>query len=204
MKKVFKNPGKLKRVEDYVTGYLKDNLPEWIRYHSIDHTYEVVDTCYEIGNELNVNDSDLEILITAAWFHDIGYTVKAEEHENISMEITKDYLLENNYSDLEIKKILELISATNITKLPETILEKIICDADLITLGKKDYIEKNNLLREEIELIENTGIDEEFWIKRSIVFMESYEFFTDYVKSKYSKQKEENLNRLRMELEKYH
>ena len=70
--------------------------------------------------------------------------------------------------------------ATKINNIPKNGLEKIIADADLISLGQKNYYELNELLKLEIEKRENRKIDNLVWLKRSLRFLQSHKFYTKF------------------------
>ncbi len=142
----------LDKSSEFVSNYFEEKLPEWAVYHNLQHTIETVNGCLEIGKGLNLMEEDLEILCIAAWFHDIGYIFMVEGHEEKSVEICIGFLNSNNYPLDKINKITNCILATKIINRPENLLESIICDSDLISLGRTDYFEKNDLLKLEIEL----------------------------------------------------
>ncbi|MBT3729603.1 hypothetical protein HOF65_06375 [bacterium] len=57
-----------------------------------------------------------------------------------------------------------MILATDIDyKEAKDIYEKIIKDADLDNLGRKDFVEKSHSLRKEIEVIKNIKIKDPDW-----------------------------------------
>ena len=43
------------------------------------------------------------------------------------------------------------IIATTMPQRPKNLVEKVVCDADLIHIGTKEFFRKNDLLKEEIE-----------------------------------------------------
>lgn len=203
MKSIYKETSFLKNTVSYVTQLFKEKLPSWAVYHNLSHTIETVNGCTEIGKGSGLPENDLEILCIAAWFHDTGYIFKIEEHEEKSSEIALKYLKENDYPIEKINKILECIMATKTSILPKNLLEFIICDSDLITLGKPDYFKRNELLKLEIELRENKSINEYAWLKRSLNFLSSHNFYTDYARLNYSQQLEKNLLMLRNKIKEH-
>jgi hypothetical protein len=67
---------------------------------------------------------------------------------------------------------------------PETLLEQIICDADLFHLGTGSFDEKNRLLREELNEFGDNDVSRKDWRKINIRFLERHEYFTPYGKEK--------------------
>ena len=175
----------LSKSSKFVKDLFDKNLPGWAQYHSIQHTMETVEGCLEIGKGSEIDDDDLEILLVAAWFHDTGFTETVEGHEEKSIEIAGSFLRRHRAAEEFVNKINECILATRLNIKPETLLEKIICDADLISLGRHDYFEKNSLLKNEIELREQVEFSNLEWLKRSLQFLDSHQYHTDYAKSKF-------------------
>jgi len=81
-------------------------------YHNFTHTAEVVKIAEEISTALAVKDDEREILLIAAWFHDIGYTKQCNGHEEIGVEIAQKFLRENEYPEEKIKRVSDLIIST--------------------------------------------------------------------------------------------
>ena len=166
--------------ENFVTNLLDLNLPDWAVYHNLAHTVETVEGCKKIALGMDVSNVEFEILIIASWFHDTGYIKSPDRHEEISCEFAEKFLSKHQYPSQKILKIVNCIMATKITNKPQNKLEEIISDADLISLGQKNYYEFNNLLKLEIEKRENRKIDTIVWLKRSLRFLQSHKFYTKF------------------------
>jgi hypothetical protein len=68
------------------------------------------------------------------------------------------------YPEEKIKLVERIILATIPEyKTPIDIYEKIIRDADMDNLGRKDFFEKSNSLKREIEIIKNIKIKDPEW-----------------------------------------
>lgn len=185
----------------YIHDFINLHLPEWAVYHSLKHTSETVEACIEIGTGSGLSSEELEIIILAAWFHDVGYVLKVDEHEEISCNMAEQFLTENKFPRHKVDTVLKCICATKLTHTPASVLEKVIKDADLISLGRLDYIEKNNLLRTEMEIRGKFKYSEGEWLTRSYNFLSSHQYHTDYAKTKFSHQVEKNLNMIKSQLE---
>ena len=98
-----------KEVKIYVFELFKDQLPNGIVYHNQNHTLQVVNASNEIALVENVSDEDLEILLLAAWFHDIGFTDGFVEHEERSKAIV------DSLKDFEIKIPIRLYGRRQLT-----------------------------------------------------------------------------------------
>ena len=82
----------IEMTREYVAGFIGNNFTEKICYHNIDHTLEVVDAVEFIGRKCNISDKDLETVLIAAWFHDTGYYLGCENHEEASEKIALMFL----------------------------------------------------------------------------------------------------------------
>jgi predicted metal-dependent HD superfamily phosphohydrolase len=192
------------KAEKFVTQYFNEKLPPWAVYHNLQHTIETVNACLEIGKGSNLNEDNLEILCIAAWFHDTGYMFKSVGHEEKSVEIAMSFLKENKYSSSKIERIRDCIIATKITNVPQNYMEFIIRDSDLISLGRDDYFRMNNLLKLEIEMRENKKINEFAWLRRSIHFLSTHIFLTEYAKLNFYPQLKKNLITLQKQIEDFY
>jgi len=190
-------------VSKYVTELFKEKLPDWALYHDIWHTVETVKGCEEIGSASFLSEEDLEILYVAAWFHDTGYVYQADGHEEKSVEITSEFLNTIDYPKEKITKVAKCIMATKISNHPNNLIESVICDADLISLGKDDYLQKNTLLKSEVEMRENKKISELEWLQRSLDFLLSHKYYTEYAHHHYDNQLKINIRNLEQVLKSY-
>jgi len=188
-------------VKEYVCSMLIERSPKHNHYHSLDHTKDVVNSVNEIANAENISGEELEIITLAAWFHDLGYIEKTHGHEEISAMFASNFLLNENYDEKKLEMVLGCIMATKVPQHPKNILEKIICDADLSHLGKKSFIERNNLFRTEFEHYFKRKLTESEWLIKSIEFVSQHNFFTDYAQRTFSEIQSENLALLQLQLD---
>jgi predicted metal-dependent HD superfamily phosphohydrolase len=190
------------QVRDYVSNYYRENSPPENVYHNLIHTSEVVDAVKEIAQAEGINDEDLELILLAAWFHDLGYIKTCNGHEDISMEFARKYLNEKKYPAEKIQKITSIIDATKMPQQPKNKLEEILCDADLCHLGTKNTEQKGDLFRLEMEKRCEKVVTDEEWLEISVDFMNQHRFFTGYAIEKFGVQKNINLIRIEKQLKK--
>jgi hypothetical protein len=171
-------------------------------YHNFDHTLDVVASVKEIAKALNIHQEKTEVIVIAAWFHDTGYLFSPVEHEERSVKIATDFLRKEGYSAAKIKEVVGCIRATKVPQRPKSLIQKVMADADLLSLGKKDSIEKGELLRTEIENLSGKPMSEKQWIKQSIKFFQGHHYHTTYAIMYYSENREKNLRMLQQRLDK--
>jgi len=191
-----------KEVRSYVFNKFKNELPPEVVYHNFDHTIEVVNAAFEIGKAENISDKEMEALLLAAWFHDIGNIKGYENHEEESEKIAVHFLEEKNFKQDKIAVIEALIDATKMPQQPKNKLEEILCDADLVHLGKKDFKEKSELLKLEWELLGVKDLSQFDWCCENEQFLISHSFFTDYAYENFNHQKAVNLLKLKKDSKK--
>ena len=132
------------KVEEHIFQYYRDNASSNNTFHNIVHVKNVVDFVKEIGENSQLTESDLEILIIATWFHGIGYLESIIDHEKISSSYSKKFLLQHNYPLSKVEKVTRCIMATKMPHHPQNNIEEVLCDADIAHIGTKDFF--NNSL----------------------------------------------------------
>ena len=187
----------IEKAELYVLNFLNKNLNKNYIYHNISHTQRVVGKTNEICESIEVLEEDKNKVLIAAWFHDIGFIHGAEDHEEESVKIATKWLKENKVSDEDIEIISNIILATKMCATPNSLLEKIIIDADCAHLASKKFFDYAALLRKEWELTGAKKFTDEGWIKENIhFFTDTKKFHTDYALKNWSKAKAKNLAKL--------
>jgi len=170
-------------------------------FHNWQHTLDVVENAELIARNENLSEDIIEELIIASYFHDLGNVQGSTGHEKRSCEYAREFLTDQDYSDQHILNILYNIKATEMPQQPNTIAEKVICDADLAHLGKENYMRKNKALRLEWEKFNDTSFGEVEWIGMNIAFLSQHSFHTDFAKEYYRSVKLENIKKLEQELQ---
>lgn len=171
----------IEKTKEYVAGFIGENFSEKICYHNIDHTLEVVEASEQIGKKCELSPADQETVIIAAWFHDTGYYLGCENHEEASVKIARKYLARENI-DLKVQQqVVNCILATKLPQHPKNLLEKILCDADLFHLSSKKFFEKSELLLRELTF-QSLEISRDSWLKKSKEFIEAHTYHTPYGK----------------------
>jgi len=166
-------------IERYVIENLGRNLSPELHYHNLAHTLGVVSAAIHIANEESIRDSyNLDVLKTAALLHDCGFLNTVSEHEEEGCRIAIALLPEFGYKPEAIDLICKLIMKTKLPQLPETLLEKILCDADLNHLGRVDFKEVSQRLYDEMEALGKVTEDTN-WNQIQLDFLLEHQFWTE-------------------------
>ena len=184
-------------VEAFVTNFITEQVAKEYAFHDVDHTSNVVKSVKEIGKEMDLSDKELEILELAAWFHDTGYDKGSIDHEERSCKYAKEYLENHKYNEADLQKVLDGIRATKLPHNPKTVLEKIICDADLSHLGKSNYWDRCGRVRQELTITKKLMMSEQEWLDFELEFITSHEYKTDIANQLYGKVKNKHIRQLR-------
>jgi len=184
----------LSAARNYVTDIFQHKVkPEFV-FHSLEHTEDVVEACSLMADRYQINEEDRLVLMLAAWFHDVGYSYgQAEGHEEVSVQMATQFLQNRNIDDSIIHRVASAIQATRMPQSPVSLIEKIICDADLYHLSTEDFKARNQLLKQERENLLGHKIDKKEWRKNNIQFLTQHKYFTDYGRDVLEQKKLENI-----------
>lgn len=183
--------------QKFATKLLNENLDTAFVYHNIAHTQNVVESVKTLVDLSNLTDSEKEILLISAWFHDVGYTKSIENHEQESANLAKNFLILKNYPSEYIDTVYNTILATKIGFTPKSKLEKIIRDADCAHIGNKNFSEQLELLRKEWEINGTKIYTDAEWLNENINFLATkHRFYTNEAANIWSKRKSKNLSEL--------
>ncbi len=193
----------LKKADNFVFELFKTSNTENLLYHNYKHTYDVVTACNEIAKGSELNNSDLELILLSAWFHDVGYLESCENHEELSVKVATEFLTKESYNEDKIAQITACILATKMEKKPTTLLEEIICDADMKGLSSPIYSERTNLLREECVLLKGVSMTEAEWLEKEVEFLTAHRYYTKYAQLNFNENKVKNLVSVQAGLKKF-
>lgn len=190
---------RLEKVRRFAEDQLSNHLPEGLFYHNLEHTIDVFHAADEIAFYENLGRDEREILLTAVWFHDLGFLKVMKGHEEISCQLAAQYLPQFHYSQAEIEVVLGLIRATQIPQTPHNKLEEIIADADLDYLGRADFPSIGKRLFDELK-VQKVVTTERQWNELQVEFLTSHRYFTATSVEKRMPKKLEHLKQLKQNL----
>ncbi len=188
-------------VEAFIRSYYASVQDERLMYHNLGHAERVVAAAKQIADHYQLNELDYFIVITAGWFHDIGYFIDPREHEARGQEKAAAFLKEKGVDDETIAAVGNSILATKMPQSPHNLLEQIVCDADLFNLGTDYFEDTNKILRKETEALKGVKITKEQWRQGAISLLENHHYHTDYCQVLLNDQKARNLEKLKRKSE---
>jgi uncharacterized protein len=166
------------RARNYALARLDSELSPTLYYHSLGHTRDfAVPAAERLADMEGVISAEKLLLVTAAYFHDLGYLEQMADHERISARIAAEKLPSFGCSAEQIEVIQGIILATRLPQTPHTLLEEIMADADLDVLGSHDFLIHNQELRAEMAALGSLSSDES-WYRSQLDFLRSHRYFT--------------------------
>ncbi len=198
MKKIATKQPDFAAAKTYAIRRLTEKLSPDILYHSKEHTTnEVVKAVERMILEEHITDQEeIYQLLTAAYFHDLGYTEGHDEHELSSARIASDVLPDFGFSEKQVQSIVDMILATRLPQSPNNLFEEIMADADLDILGTDEMIERNGDLRKELESIGQQFSDSE-WFQNQLRFLDNHDYFTSSTSRLRDSGKRRNIQKLK-------
>lgn len=192
----------VKEVEDFAIRYYEENVSSLLFYHSIEHTRLVTSVSATIAEAEGLDERNKEIVVVAAWFHDIGHAVSLTDHETESCKIARKFLSEKEMEEDFIKEVEKCICSTKIGAQKGTLNEKVIADADYAHAGMDNFMEISNLLRKEMcNFVERKCSKLDYW-KQTLKFINEIEFYTNYGKNILEPVKKQNIKKVEKRIKK--
>ncbi|GAB3554200.1 HD domain-containing protein [Spirosoma fluminis] len=164
--------------EQFALSTLAAGLSPTLFYHGLHHVLDVVEAASRIAQAEQITDAEsLDLLRTAALFHDIGFIATYNGHEEWGCQYVRDVLPRFNYTPAQIDVICGMIMATRVPQFPQTKLEQVLCDADLDYLGRDDFTPIARSLYDEL-FARGVIADEATWNQTQIKFLEGHSYWT--------------------------
>lgn len=183
----------LKEIEQYSCDLILQESPEYLIYHTLEHTRQVVRNAEFIGKKEKLSEEDMHVLLAAAWFHDLGYTKKYVGHEAESVALAESFLKGREIDKKVRDRVSEAIVATIFPYQPKSKIAEVLCDADMMHLGGDNYFETAEKLRQEwanmgVKKLKKLEFEEE-----SVLLFKKHTYFTKYGRSELAANKKNNL-----------
>ncbi len=186
-----------KKVEHYAIDSFDHTSLNLLSYHNLKHTESVASYAKQIAHHYQLNERDFFIVVASAWLHDLGYSIERANHEEEGSEAAGKFLENLGVPAVDIGEIKGCILATKLPQNPHNLLEEIVCDADLFHLGTSHFGDIDKRMRREVEETGHSKINKNEWRNKTIRFLETHHYHTDYAKLLLNDQKQKNLDELK-------
>lgn len=192
----------LEQAEAFIFQLFKDKLSPTYSYHNFNHTHRVVQAAQKIMESETLPKEEMNWVLLACWFHDSGYTVNPENHEQHSVEIAQDFL-KDKITEADLAQVVRLILATEVDVIPVSLDEKVIKDADFNHFADENYFDICELLRDEWLNTKDLVYTDLAWFEDNKKFMlTGHRFFTNFAKQHWQVLKERNLFEIEKQIRK--
>ncbi len=191
------------RAKNYCLSLLEKSRCASLSFHNAGHTLEVYENVKCIGSYEGLSKGELEPILLAAFFHDVGNAWTFQGHEDQSGSEAKKFLGRWGYPEPKLDVVLQCIQATRLPQNPQNVQGQILCDADLFHLGTTSFMAKNQRLRTEWEQYRKIRYTEKEWLELNISFLGEQSYFTRYGKEILEPVKQSNLQLLQQKLQSY-
>ncbi|HUE97982.1 MAG TPA: HD domain-containing protein [Anaerolineales bacterium] len=189
------------KAKQYALQRLETELSSGLFYHDLMHTTnDVVPATEKLAKGEGIKGESLDLLLTAAWFHDLGFIEGRAGHEAMGARIASEVLPGLGFRNEQIQTIRNLIIATVLPQSPQTILDQIMADADLDVLGRDDFMLRNGNLRRELAAFGQEFTDLQ-WFSDQLRFLETHAYFTASARALRDAGKAKNVAALKKKLE---
>ncbi len=178
---------------DYILDRLKNELSPNLFYHNLDHTLDVLKATTRLAGMEMLDNHSLQLLETAALYHDAGMILTYQNHEDESIHIASEALPRFGYTIEETGDVSRLIAVTRLPHEPSDLPERIICDADMDSLGREDYFIQAFRLHLEWRIFGIMDVSLTEWFRLQVKFLEKHDYFTAPAQSIRREQKAKNL-----------
>lgn len=185
---------------DHILKRLETELSADLKYHAVIHTISIIRNCRKIAEAEGVEGEDLQLLITAAAYHDSGFLECYDRNEAIGCRIAREALPGYDFTETQLNRICGMIMATQPPQSPHNQLEMILCDADLFYLGGDQYEQIAESLFEEL-LLHGKKMTEREWLEMQVNSLQEHHYFTEFSKNTRGPRKREILAKLRSALD---
>ncbi len=182
--------------ENWAKAFFPEKIDPKYTFHDLEHTAQVVASARLLGTAFSLSDSELDLLLVAAWFHDSGYFGGPDGHEARSADLCEAFLKEKGASDADVSIARACILATKVPQNPKAILEQILCDADLAHLGMDIYYDRNSRLRQEFAIAQNRIYNEIEWLDFELNFLSAHDYHTVVAREQFNKRKAKHIQQV--------
>ena len=196
---------RLEAVDRYIRELFAEELPTGIKYHDAEHTLHPARGVVAVADKLalaeNVPEAERELIIAAAYFHDSGYIREYRQNEPIAARMAGRILRLIGYLPDEIEAVQQMILSTDIKRDPQTLNEKILCDADLDNLGRQDFFDLDRKLREG-RRARGVDVDDDLkWYEQTLEILQLHRYHTETQKKCRESGKQRNIRKLKEKIE---
>ena len=185
------------QAKHFIIDYFERNKDLKFTFHTLEHTLRVVGQAELIGKQEGLNENEMAAVLVAAWFHDSGYLIQLENHEEASIELLRSFFNENREKPDFVALVETCILVTKRDREPQNHCEKVILDADISHIADENFIIISKKLRKERSNCEERVISPLDYWQETLLFLEKQQFYTAFAQTEFQPEKERNIARVK-------
>lgn len=190
---ILQHPFQFNEMRKNVILKLSNQLSATLKYHSYEHTINVERIAEEIAQQEKLETQEVELIRTAALYHDLGFIHQHEHNELLAIKMAETELPKFNYSVEQIQLVCEMIHSTKAGFDVQNIYDKIISDADHDYFGRPDYFNIAERLRKEYSFY-GRDFSELEWLDFQLNYLDlKHVYWTDWSRANRSVTKKNNI-----------
>ncbi|MCO6430025.1 MAG: hypothetical protein J5J00_04135 [Deltaproteobacteria bacterium] len=178
---------------------LRSELPGDLKYHVASHTDDVLREVVLFATHDGLDARPRHLLAIAAAYHDLGFVKQRSNNEEVGAQMAAEAMhAAGGFRASEIELVHGMILDTQVRftekgpqQVPASELSKYLLDADVSNLGREDFFDKAELVRQEVQF-EN----KEDFMRGLVKFMEAHTWYTPAAKALRDQKKRENQAKL--------
>jgi len=151
-----------KEIEEYITNNILVMYDEYDELgHGRGHIDNVIDRSFELVSIFKL-DINYEMVFVIAAFHDIGYSIDADYHEEVSSQIfLSDLMIKKFFTEDDIRVIAEAIvdHRASLEYEPRSIYGKLVSSADR-EISLENMLKRSILFQKNKHKDENPSVDQ--------------------------------------------
>ena len=165
-------------------------------YHNIVHTLDVYHRTMYICSREGITGDFRMLLLLAALFHDTGFVIQYTENELVGASLARKYLESQHVAETDIRTVEQCILSTVLFSRANNLAERIIQDADLDNIGRRDAISKTILMYHELHFIGRLDISARQWLETTRHLLKRFRFHTETSRAERDAIREVNISLL--------
>jgi hypothetical protein len=180
-----------------------------LEYHHFARTREIVDACKEIAKGSDLDGDAREATFLCAWFYDACYATGSDDHAR-SLDLCVRFAEQQPARHPTRGQIAACFELDGVERAPpsdgapldEVTPSDVLHDARLAVLAARDYIERVELLRFELQRRSGRTFSDVDWTQHCIAFFGAHPYRTRFAQLAYGSGRAANLARLQKQLRK--
>lgn len=171
-------------------------MPKHMVFHDLGHTENVARTAVALARASGLKESERCLLEIAALFHDTGYALSYNDHEEHGARLADAFLRQQGIAERGRRAVRSLILATRAGARPRRAMQALLRDADSANAGQADFEARSMLLKREREQQRGKRIKDGDWLQANLDYLRAHRFYSREAKQRYGAQKRINVGRI--------